>query len=237
MTYQKDDNNNLIILRICAEDTQDGLRLPPLSKADSAIIAAETGCAADILLQAAETVREKCTITFAIVAIPDLLDVSDKGDAAPVIEMLREKVDSLILVDSERLNQAAEGLADLMRVAASGSVNLDAADLKSVLHYPGPVHLGVGAACGKDEYDKAILAVAHSDLTGTEIKNARCMIVGMTAAPDLDMADMTAVMERLQTFAHPDANIILSLAFDERLTDAALHLVVLACNYGSQSAG
>lgn len=234
MTYQKDDNNNLIILRICAEDAQDGLCLPPLSKADSVIIAAEAGCEADMLLSAVEAVREKCAITFAIVAIPDPLDASDKGKTAPEIEMLREKVDSLILVDSERFNQAAEGLADLLRITASGSVNLDAVDLKSVLRFPGPVHLGVGTACGKYEYDKAIEAAAHSDLTGTEIKNARGMIVGMTADPGLDMADVVAMMEQLQSFAHPDANILFSLGVDERLTNAALRLTVLACNYDPQ---
>jgi len=234
MTYQKDDNNNLIILRICAEDTQDGLCLPHLSKADSVIITAEAGCEADMLLSAAEAVREKCAITFAIVAIPDPLDASDKGKTAPVIEMLRGKVDSLILVAGDRLNQAAEGLADLLRSAASGSVNLDAADLKSPLRFPGPVHLGVGAACGKDEYDKAIEAAAHSDLTGTEIKNARSMIVGMTAAPDFDMADVAAVMEQLQSFTCPDANIIVSLGSDERMADVALRLTVLACDYDPQ---
>ena len=233
MTYQKDDNNNLIILRICAEDTQDGLCIPPLSKADSVIITAEAGCEADVLLSAA-AVREKCAITFAIVAIPDPLDASDKGKPASVIEMLRGKVDSLILVAGDRLSQAVDGLADLLRNAASGSVNLDAADLKSPLRFPGPVHLGVGAACGKDEYDKAIEAAAHSDLTGTEIKNARSMIVGMTAAPDFDMADVAAVMEQLQSFIRPDANIIVSLGYDERMADAALRLTVLACNYEPQ---
>lgn len=235
MTYQKDDNNNLIILHICAEDMQDGLRLPPLSKADSAIIAAETGCAADMLLQAAETVREKCTITFAIVAIPDLLDVSDKSGAAPVIETLRKKVDSLILVQKGKLDQAVESLSDLMHTSVSGTINLDAADLKTMLLHSGPVvHLGTGAASGKDEYEKAVDAAAHSDLTGTDIKNARSMIVGMTAAPDLDMANVTAVMVQLQAVANPDTNIIFALDYDERMTDAALRLTVLACNYEPQ---
>ena len=235
MTYQKDDNNNLIILHICAEDMQDGLRLPPLSKADSAIIAAETGCAADMLLQAAETVREKCTITFAIVAIPGRQDVSDKSGAAPVIETLREKVDSLILVQKGKLDQAVESLSDLMHTSVSGTINLDAADLKTMLLHSGPVvHLGTGAASGKDEYEKAVDAAAHSDLTGTDIKNARSMIVGMTAAPDLDMANVTAVMVQLQAVANPDTNIIFALDYDERMTDAALRLTVLACNYEPQ---
>ena len=48
------------------------------------------------------------------------------------------------------------------------------------------------------------------------------------------MADVAAVMEQLQSFIRPDANIIVSLGYDERMADAALRLTVLACNYEPQ---
>lgn len=205
------------------------IRIPISGKSEAGILAAETGVPGDAFAAAVEAVQGTSAIIFAVVAVP-----YEQYQITPGLSALREKVDSLILVQNGQLDQAVEGLADLLRIAASGSVNLDAADLKSVLRYPGPVHLGVGKAGGKDEYNKAIETAAHSDLTDTEIKNARSMIVGMTAAPGLDMAVVAAVMEKLQNFARPDANIVVALGYDERMADATLHLTVLACNYDPQ---
>ncbi len=206
--------------------------IPISGKSEAVILAAGSGVSTDTIIKEAETVQDICAILFAVVTVP-----YEQCQITPGLSALREKVDSLILVQKGKLDQAVESLSDLLHTSTSGTINLDAADLKTMLRHSGPVvHLGTGAARGEDEYEKAVDAAVTSDLTGTDIKNTRSMIVGMTAAPDQDMANVTAVMVRLQAAAHPDANIIFALGYDECMTDAALRLTVLACINDPQGA-
>ncbi len=232
MTYQKEDDKNIFTLHIRAEDTLDSLCLPPLEKYDAVVIAAEMGCKTDLVLKVAEASRGACAINFAIVAVPWEKGDITTCDSASGLETLREKVFSLILVANERLSQAVECLSYFLRVATAETVNVDAGDLETLLHHPGPVHLGFGEASGKEQYDEALSDAAHSELTGTEIQNALNMVVGITISPTSDMADVTSVMVKLQALANPSANIIYCLGVDEVLTDAAMRMVIIACNYG-----
>ncbi len=217
---------NIVTLRVRAGDMPETLCLPAFGETDAAVIAAEAGSMTDTVLMAAEAAWETCALTFAVAA-------GEEQDAAPEREALRERVHSLILVPGDMLDRAAEGLADLLRAAAAGAVNLDAADFRSILsHTSGPVHLGIGEARGKDEYEAAIDSAARSDLTGTGLENARRAIIGLTVAPTAEMEDVTRVLERLQSLAHPDAEMLIGLNYDEQLPDAALRLEVLACDYG-----
>lgn len=226
MNTQSPNALNVVTLRVRAGDTPETLCLPDFGEMDAVIIAAEAGAEADTVLRAAEAAWETCALTFAVAA-------GEEQDAAPEREALRERVHALILVPWDRLDRAAEGLADLLRDATAGAVNLDAVDFRGILsHAPGPFHLGIGEARGKDEYEAAIDSAARSDLTGTGVENARRAIVGLKVSPGAEMEDVTGVMERLQSLAHPDASMLIGLNYDEQLPDAALRLEVLACDYG-----
>lgn len=221
---------NVVTLRIRAGDSLEALCLPAFGQMDAAVITAEAGARVETVLKAAEAAWETCVLTFAVAA-------GEGQNAAPEWEALRERAHALILVPGDRLDRAAEGLADLLRDSAAGAVNLDAADYRGILsHAPGPFHLGIGEAGGKAEYDAAVESAARSDLTGTGLENARRMIVGLKVSPSTEMEDVTGVMERLQSLVHPDASMLIGLNYDEQLPDAALRLEVLACDYGPPEA-
>ena len=132
-------------------------------------------------------------------------------------------------VSDEVLIRAVGGIADLLR--STGFINLDFADLKTVLRSSGLAHLGIGEASGKSKVEEAAAAVIHSELMDTDIQGARRLIINIIGSPDLPMDDVTAVMERIQLAAHEDANIIFGLGFDENLMDA-LRLIVIATDFG-----
>ena len=83
--------------------------------------------------------------------------------------------------------------------------------------------------------DEAAAAAIHSDLTETSVNGARRVIVNMTVSQDLAMEDVTTLMEKIQEAAHPDANIIFGLGYDEALVDA-LRLIVIATDFAGTGA-
>ena len=123
------------------------------------------------------------------------------------------------------------GIADLLR--STGFINLDFADLKAILRQSGLAHLGISEASGKGKVDEAAAAAIRSDLTETSVNGARRVIVNMTVSQDLAMEDVTTLMEKIQEAAHPDANIIFGLGYDETLVDA-LRLIVIATDFAGE---
>ncbi len=226
MNTQSINTWNVITLRIRAGDRPEALCFPAFGELDAAIIVAEPGARAETVLKAAEAAWGICAITLTVSAI------AEEQNAAAEWEALRERTHALILVPDDRLDRASEGLADLLRNAAVGSINLDAADYRTLLlDAPGPVHLGIGEASAKGEYEAAIESAAHSDLTGTGLENARRVIVSLAAAPGFNMEDVSWVMERLRSLTQPNANMMFALNYDERLPDSVMRLMVLAVDY------
>lgn len=205
----------------------------------------------------ADAAREQGVLTIAVVSTPFKWEGPRKMRTALAgIEALREKVDTLFVIPNENirkvtdqnvtfanafsvsdevLNRAVGGIADLLR--STGFINLDFADLKAILRQSGLAHLGISEASGKGKVDEAAAAAIHSDLTETSVNGARRVIVNMTVSQDLAMEDVTTLMEKIQEAAHPDANIIFGLGYDETLVDA-LRLIVIATDFaGEDGAG
>ena len=202
----------------------------------------------------ADAAREQGVLTIAVVSTPFKWEGPRKMRTALAgIETLREKVDTLFVIPSENirkvsdqnvtfanafsvsdevLNRAVGGIADLLR--STGFINLDFADLKTILRGSGLAHLGIGEASGKSKVEEAAAQVIRSELMETGIAGARRVIVNVTISPDLPMDDVSAVMDRIQEAAHPDANIIFGMGFDEKMADA-LRLVVIATDFEDAS--
>lgn len=203
----------------------------------------------------AEEARAAGALTIAVVSKPfrwegaRKLRIAEEGIAA-----LSEQVDTIFIIPNENirkvadekvtfanafsisdevLNRAVGGVADLLR--STGFINLDFADLKAILRNSGLAHLGIGEASGKSKVEEAAAAVIESRLTETSVHGARRVIVNLVGSTDLPMEDVTAVMDRIQTAAHPDANIIFGLSFDEQLVDA-MRLIVIATDFSEDSA-
>ena len=198
----------------------------------------------------ADAAREQGVLTIAVVSTPFKWEGPRKMRTALAgIEALKEKVDTLFVIPNENirkvseqnvtfanaftvsdevLNRAVGGIADLLR--STGFINLDFADLKAILRQSGLAHLGISEASGKGKVDEAAAAAIHSELTETSVNGARRVIVNMTVSEDLPMEDVTTLMEKIQEAAHPDANIIFGLGYDETLVDA-LRLIVIATDF------
>ena len=202
----------------------------------------------------ADAAREQGVLTIAVVSTPFKWEGPRKMRTAEAgLEALREKVDTLFVIPNENirkvseqnvtfanaftvsdevLNRAVGGIADLLR--STGFINLDFADLKAILRQSGLAHLGISEASGKGKVDEAAAAAIHSDLTETSVNGARRVIVNMTVSQDLAMEDVTTLMEKIQAAAHPDANIIFGLGYDETLVDA-LRLIVIATDFDGEA--
>ena len=202
----------------------------------------------------AEAARSAGALTVAVVTTPFRWEGARKTRTADQgIQALLEQVDTLFVIPNDNLKKVTDqkvslanafsvsdevllravgGIADLLR--STGFINLDFADLKTVLRSSGLAHLGIGEASGKSKVEEAAAAVIHSELMDTDILGARRVIINIIGSPDLPMDDLSAVMDRIQQSAHEDANIIFGLGFDENLMDA-LRVIVIATDFGDGS--
>jgi cell division protein FtsZ len=154
------------------------------------------------------------------------------------IERLKENVDALIVIPNERLKlvtehkitfanaftiaddvlrQALQSISDLIQTEAI--INLDFADVTTVLKDAGYAHMGMGRATGKDKAEEAAKNAIASPLLETSINGAKSVIINFTSSPDIELAEIELASSMVQKAAHPDANIIFGVAFDESLED------------------
>ncbi len=116
-----------------------------------------------------------------------------------------------------------------------GFINLDFADVTSVMKEAGYAHMGVGRAKGKDKAEAAALAAISSPLLETSIAGAKGVIISFVASEDLDIEEIERAAEIITENSHEDANITWGIAFDPNLDDE-LVITVIATGFDSASA-
>ncbi|MEG1017888.1 MAG: cell division protein FtsZ, partial [Oscillospiraceae bacterium] len=158
---------------------------------------------------------------------------------------LREHVDSIVVIPNDRLKQISEEritLANAFEIADSvlkqgvqsiselinvpGFINLDFADVCSVMRDMGFAHMGVGRASGRDKAETAASMAIASPLLETTITGAKGVIINITSSPDIDLNDVELAASMMTEAAHPDANIIWGVAFDETIDDEMIITVI-----------
>ena len=165
------------------------------------------------------------------------------------IKKLIDSVDSLVIIPNERLKEVSDtritllnafteaddvlrhgvqSISDLINVP--GIVNLDFADVSSVMLNAGYAHMGVGEASGKDKAELAAKAAISSPLLETSIAGARGIIINITASPDIGLEEVDIASSMVKEEAHPDANIIWGAALDENMEDE-MHVTVIATGF------
>ena len=187
----------------------------------------------------AKIARDMGILTIGIVTKPfDFEGKMRMVRAEEGISKLAENVDSLVIIPNERLKQVSDtritllnafGIADdvLRRGVQSiselinipGLVNLDFADVTSVMKNAGLAHMGVGAAQGKDKAERAAKAAISSPLLETSINGAKGIIVNITASPDIELEEVDIASTMIANEAHPDATIIWGATLDNTLED------------------
>ena len=132
----------------------------------------------------------------------------------------------------EVLLQAVQSISDLINIP--GIINLDFADVTSIMKDAGYAHMGLGAASGPNKAEEAARMAIASPLLETSINGARGVIVNFLVPPDVDLEDITNASQMIHDAAHPDVNLIWGVAFDEKLEDE-IKIVVIATNFDHES--
>ena len=176
------------------------------------------------------------------------------GLAEQGIANLLMHVDSLIVIPNERLKmisqekitlmnafqaadnvlrQGVESISALINVPAF--INLDFADVRSIMKDAGYAHMGVGSAKGAGKAENAAKAAISSPLLETSIAGAHGVIINITSSPDIGLEDVETAAGLITQSAHPDANIIWGTAFDENLSDE-MRVTVVATGFDNKAA-
>ena len=198
----------------------------------------------------AEVAHDLGILTVGIVTKPFSFEGKRKMNMAEQgIDNLLMHVDSLIVIPNERLKlisqekitlanafaaadnelrQGVESISALINVPAF--INLDFADVRSIMKDAGYAHMGVGSAKGAGKAENAAKAAISSPLLETSIAGARGVIINITSSPDIGLDDVEQAAGMITQSAHPDANIIWGTTFDENLSDE-LRVTVVATGF------
>lgn len=237
-----------------AEESRDEI-VSALSGADMVFVTSGMGGgtgtgAAPVVAQIS---REMGILTVGVVTKPFLFEGQRRmTQAEEGIALLRESVDSLVVIPNERLKfssqqritlknafivvddvlrQAVQSISDLILVP--GIVNLDFADVTSIMKDAGYAHMGVGVASGKDKAEAAAKMAISSPLLETSIDGAKGLVVNITAAPDIGLDDIEVASSMIAEQADRDANIIWGAAFDESMDDQ-IRVTVIATGFSTR---
>ncbi len=198
----------------------------------------------------ARVARELDVLTVGIVTKPFAFEGKRRMEQAEAgIAELAQYVDSLVVIPNERLKQVSNaklslsnafGIADdvLRRGVKSISelitqpafINLDFADVTSVMANAGYAHMGVGSATGKDKAEQAAKEAISSPLLETSIKGAKGILISFLVSPDVGLDDVDMASTLISQEAHPDANIIWGVAFDPELEDE-MKITIIATGF------
>lgn len=187
----------------------------------------------------AKVAREKKILTIGVVTKPFAFEGKRKMIAAESgIAALLDYVDSLIVVPNERLKQVSKEKITLQNAFAQADavlqqgivsiaslinvtsfINLDFADVCSVMSNAGYAHMGVGMATGSGKAITAAEQALHSPLIETDVCNAGGVIINFTASPDISLEDIEEAAAHITEAASEDANVIWGVSFDDKLKD------------------
>lgn len=201
----------------------------------------------------AKVAKEMGILTIGVVTKPFSFEGRKRMlQAEAGIVQLRDYVDSLVVIPNERLKQISENritlanafeyaddvlrqgvqsISDLINNA--GIVNLDFADLSTVMRNAGYAHMGVGLGTGRDKAEVAAKAAISSPLLETSIAGATGIVINVTGSPDISLDEVETASAMITQEAHPDATIIWGAAFDNTLEDA-MRVTVIATGFRSE---
>ncbi|MBQ8586191.1 MAG: cell division protein FtsZ, partial [Butyricicoccus sp.] len=198
----------------------------------------------------AEIARSMGCLTVGVVTRPFAFEGKRRLDQAlQGVAALREYVDALVIIPNERLKlvseqkitfknafdiadgvlrQAVANISELITVP--GFINLDFADVCSVMRNAGFAHIGTGAAVGKEKAAEAAKMAISSPLLETSIDNARGVILSIIGSADIGLEEIETAAGMVQQAAHPDAHIIFGASIDETMDDE-MRVVVVATGF------
>jgi cell division protein FtsZ len=134
-------------------------------------------------------------------------------------------------VADDVLRQGVQGISDL--VTLPGLINLDFADVRTIMHDAGNALLGIGMGTGERRAIDAAEQAVASPLLETSMEGARSILLSITGGRDMSLWEVNESAKAVAEAAHPDANIIFGAMVDEKLEDQ-VWVTVVATGYGDQ---
>jgi cell division protein FtsZ len=199
----------------------------------------------------AELGRELEALTVGVVTKPFAFEGRRRSDQADGgIQNLRDRVDTLIVIENDRLLQVVEkttpilesfrmaddilrqgvqGITDLITVP--GLVNLDFADVRTIMRDAGSALMGIGMARGEDRAKAASNAAVSSPLLETTLDGATGVLLNITGPPDIGLFEVNEAAEVVTGHADPNANVIFGAVIDESLGED-VRVTVIATGFG-----
>ena len=204
----------------------------------------------------AEVAREMGILTVAVVTRPFPFEGKKRSKIAEEgIQLLSEHVDSLITIPNEKLLDvlgkeatlleafkaandvllgAVKGIADL--IMNPGMINVDFADVKTVMSEMGMAMMGTGTAVGSDRAREAAEAAIRSPLLeDVNLQGARGILVNITAGENLSLGEFSEVGDTIEEFASDDATVVVGTVIDPSLENE-MHVTVVATGLGDKHA-
>ena len=197
--------------------------------------------------------KEMGILTIGVVTKPFTFEGKKRlAQAERGIEALKSKVDTLIVIPNDKLlqiidrktsmaeaflmaddvlRQGVQGISDLITV--TGTVNLDFADVKTIMLNTGMAHMGTGHASGENKAEDAAKEAIQSPLLETSIEGARGVIINITGGEDLGLQEVNTAAELIQRSVDPEANIIFGTVIDPNMSDE-IKITVIATGFEDQ---
>ena len=233
--------------RIAAEESKDDIS-QAIQGADMVFVTAGmgggtgTGAAAVV----ANIAKSQGILTVAVVTKPFNFEGKKRAlNAMEGIEKLRENVDTLIVIPNERildiieddatqieafhkvdevLRQGVTGIANIIKNPAE--INVDFADVTTIMKDKGYAHLGVGEGSGKNKIQDAVNEAINSPLLETSIEGAKSLLINVAGGPDLALKEINRGLSSITDMLDVSANIIYGSSIEENLKDKVIITIV-----------
>ncbi len=201
----------------------------------------------------AEIGREIGALTVGVVTKPFAFEGRVRSERAEVgINEIRDFVDTLIVIENDRLlqvierktsvvdafrladdvlRQGVQGITDLITVP--GLVNLDFADVRTIMREAGSALMGIGSASGENRAAEAARVAVSSPLLESSIEGATGILLNVTAGPDVGLFEVNEAAEVVTQAADANANIIFGAVIDEAM-GSEVRVTVIATGFGQQ---
>jgi cell division protein FtsZ len=202
----------------------------------------------------AEVAREIGALTVAVVTKPFGFEGRKRANAADLgIKNLRERVDAIIVVPNDKLLdiagdnlsvqeafriadnvllQGVQGISDL--ITRPGDINIDFADVKTIMQTSGSALMGIGIAEGEDRAVAAAQQAISNPLLESSIQGAKGILLSITGGKNIGLSEVNKASMIIQETADPDANIIFGTAIDEELGEK-IKITVVATGFGEEA--
>ena len=239
-----------------AEETQEEI-LEALKGSDMVFIAGGmgggTGTGANPIV--ARIAKEAGALTVGVVTKPFSFEGQQRMRAADEgIAALKEEVDALITIPNDRLlavvqrdtsvlnafamcddilRQAVEGISDL--ITTPGIINVDFADIRSVMHNAGSALMGIGVASGEKRAEEAAQMAINSPLLEVSISGAKGVLFAIAGGDDLGMLEVQDAARIITDSIDPNARVIFGAIKDEKLKKNEIKVTVIATGFPEDS--